>query len=150
MFRRHFTIRPLLTVLIVLVAATPMLVQAGLLDSWFGKGKAEMPERARYDREPDLVFGAGPLAVDLKGNWTVGNCSLTFDEDSVIGRGAQTLEPRDLHLGQEARVMGHRLADGTIAVERLTLCTTKQQISQLNLMVPLESPVGEMSGNAPN
>ena len=149
MIRRHFTIRPILTVLIVLVAATPMLVQAGLLDSWLGKGKSELPETARYDREPELVFGAGHLAVDIRGNWTVGNCSLTFTEDSVIGRGKHALEPRDLHLGQEARVLGHRLADGTIAVRRLTLITTKQQIMKLNTLEPLGAPVGEMSGNVP-
>ena len=149
MIRRHFTIRPLLTVLIVLVATTPMLVQAGLLDSWLGKGKTELPEKARYDREPDLVFGAGPLAVDIMGNWTVGNCALTFTEDSVIDRGKQTLGSQDLCMGQEARMMGYRLPDGTIAVSHLTLTTTKQKISQLNTLEPLVVTVEKMPANAP-
>ena len=45
--------------------------------------------------------------------------------------------------------MGHRLADGTIAVHHLTLTTTKQQISQLNKLEPLGSPLEKMPANTP-
>ncbi len=150
MFRQHINKHPVLVALTVIAAATPMMVHAGLLDSLLGKDSAEMPEMARYDREPALVFGAGPLETDILGNWNVGGCSLRFTEESLVRIGQKEADARDLHMGQEARVMGYRLADGTVAVRRLSVTTMRQQASKLGVLERVELPVGEMPENSPN
>jgi len=147
MDRVRFSHRAIVRTIILLALATPLLVQAGLLDSWLKKGKAESPRAARYDLAPPLVFDAGPLAVDASGKWVVGATRLTMTSATQIYRDNQRLDPRDLRMGQEARVMGYPLGDGSIAVYRLALYT-RPTLVDLDVRRSGGAEVGELPPDA--
>ena len=140
---RQRCFRSLATALLVATAVTaPLAATAGMLDRWFKKGGGEPPETARYDLEPTQVFDGGTLGTDLSGRWRLGGSVLVFEEGSRIVAGGQELEPRSLRMGQEARLTGHRLADGRVAVHRLRLLTTRQPSTGLGSLGGLEPRVG--------
>ncbi len=90
------------------------------------------------------------LSVALVGRWTVGNLSLTFDDDSKIRQGRQTMTAQALRLGQNAVVMGYRLGDGSVRVRRLSVRTTAQNIGNSGGGGADAGAVGELSGDVPN
>ena len=150
MIRRFITKHGALRLVIVACLATPMLVQAGLLDKWLKPDDGGGALRARFDLEPALVFDAGVLELDLSGSWKLGASSLVFTEDSQIRMDGRELDASDVRLGREARVVGHRLADGSLAVHRLTVESTRHQVTELGALEAGDRPVGELDPNAPN
>ena len=147
--RRHW--HPWLFGLVsAVILALPILAQGGLLDGWLDHGKDDTFSAVHFDRQPPLVFGAGALSVDLVGRWTVGNLSLTFDDDSKIRQGRQTMTAQALRLGQNAVVMGYRLGDGSVRVRRLSVRTTAQNIGNSGGGGADAGAVGELSGDVPN
>jgi hypothetical protein len=133
----------------IVAVLVPMTVQAGLLDSWFAGKDRDQPPYARYDREPPLEFDAGVLSVDAFGHWKLGGHSLTFVDDSLVTHGDRAVRVRSLRMGQEARVAGHRLEDGTLAVTRLQLVQRSHQLTKLGTVDHDLRPVGEAPSGGP-
>ena len=131
------------------VLALPILAQGGLLDGWLDRDDGGSARAVYFDREPSLVFGAGTLALDAVGRWTVGGLSLTFDGESKIRQGGRKLDARSLRLGQNAVVTGSRLGDGSIRVRRLSVRTTAQNIGNIGGDGSAED-VGELPADVPN
>ena len=149
MLRQRITTHTALRLLIACFLAMPVLVHAGLLDSWLQKDADERPTRARFDREQPQAFDAGTLSIDLKGNWKLGGSSLIFTEESIVRMDGRELSLRDLRMGQEARVVGARLGNGTVVVRRLTVESQRRRITELGALEAGTSPVGELAPDAP-
>jgi hypothetical protein len=150
MIRRTFTKHQALALVVIVGLATPMLVQAGLLDKWLNKGRDDQLPRPHFDLEPSLVFDAGTLEIDLSGRWKLGSSSLVFTEESQIQMDGRSLDADELRLGREARVTGHRVADGTVLVHRLTVESTRRQVTELGVLEAGLQPVGELPPDTPN
>jgi hypothetical protein len=148
MNRQLPTRRPLAALVILTCLAAPFSAGAGMLDKWFKKG-GERPDCARYDREPSLVFDGGTLAIDLSGRWKLGGSVLVFGGSSEILQGSVEATERNLRMGQEARVTGHRLADGTVLVRRLRVLTGRQQINDLGQLDGLDRAAGPAPAGEP-
>ncbi|HOX24451.1 MAG TPA: hypothetical protein PLL30_01680 [Candidatus Krumholzibacteria bacterium] len=150
MSRRRLSPRTIVRTIILVALTAPVLVEAGMLDSWLKKGEAKPIQAVRYELDPPLVFDAGSLALDPSGRWLVGASRLTLTDRSVISRDGRRLDRRDLRLGEDARIMGHRLADGTVAVKRLSLFTLRPAPAQFGVDAMDAAVVGELSPDAPN
>lgn len=156
MHRPRTTHHRIFAAVLSLALAAPLLAEAGLLDFARNLVKGKSPRGAaatarppaRYSFEPPVAYDAGPLTVEPDGRWRVGGSRLTLHAKSNILMDDRQLAAGDLRLGQEARVMGHRLKDGTLQVRLLTLVPPRL-LPAVGTMDPAQPVVGKLPPGAP-